>query len=927
MSFASTVLYNNNQDEWQLSDLGYAFIAGGLFGGIVGSVGHLAHPDIGGHKYTTRPDLNGALKLISDENGTEKSILNETPQQRAALNEGLDASRETMTVTPENRPPDILESTKENVQPNSIEVIDQRGNRIKVQEEDITPISEVTEKILSGEYKVVRDQRTKTDVAIRSELNPITEKPRVVSEEVPLNAAEKHIVDTEKFADAADTARRASSGTLAEATDSTALDRTAGESDISFATRLVRAKGIRSLADLLKITEDKSHLQKSPAGKLVQFKRQVESIKNTLSEVLKNESIGAERVAEINALLPKLDEFIAKDINVRLRKAFEDGADGFTKLTPEKQKEMIDFVMEHAGKSDEQIDKILKDAGTRFARNEKQMLARRLKEKKSRAQRRKLIEEILADKSISNESRKILNTLLGTPENLTLQQRRLASGAYRKEKYFLKKASYLTGEFYLDVKGIINQALESIPASKQAAAKNNAELINALVRSALVNLRLPERAGLNRIEISLGNLKAETLGSNKLVTKADGSTVLQLTLNSKTLTKALETGDNSLIAHTILHELGHAYSYFATPKDILRMLTMYSEFLDPDVLEAFVKITKASKGELAVGTDMYTAINPGEVFANHFANQGLVTGLDAAAKLRLSFLEAFTTYVDNIIQGIADIFDFNSTTKLKLKRISKAINEVIENISETKPDAITLIDMVKEERDFVESLRNASFYSTNKKEYQKNIIKLIKDNLPKKITAENDRLLIDLLTEGYIERKDFSINKDFLFDIRLIAPEISSIKTNIQDLYSAIKAIKKQIGINEYLTQTLLDEFDLLLNPEKFFAYQLFRDLPTIEKPDSFDTIRNIIKTAELTSTRVGLERYLRTNNLSTLRSIDDLNAFIKTQGSYISAGLNRYLSTFLFDLNRISENIFRLEQLNAQAKKNLFLDKIVLKY
>ena len=636
MSFASTVLYNNNQDEWQLSDLSYAFIAGGLFGGIVGSVGHLAHPDIGGHKYTTRPDLNGALKLISDENGTEKSILNETPQQRAALNEGLDASRETMTVTPENRPPDILESTKENVQPNSIEVIDQRGNRIKVQEEDITPISEVSEKILSGEYKVVRDPRTKTDVAIRSELNPITEKPKVVSEEVPLNAAEKHIVDTEKFADAADTARRASNGTLAEATDSTALDRTAGESDFNFAVRLVRAKGIRTISDLLKITEDKSHLQKSSAGKLIQFKRQVESIRNTLWDVFMLDMIEAEQLAELNVLLPKLDEFIAKDIDVRLRKAFEDGADGFTKLTPEKQKEMIDFVMEHAGKSDEQIDKILKDAGTKFARNEKQMLARRLKEKKSRAQRRKLIEEILADKSISNESRKILNTLLGTPENLTLQQRRLASGAYRKEKYFLKKASYLTGEFYLDVKGVINQVLDSIPASKQAAAKNNAELINALVRSALVNLRLPERAGLNRIEISLGNLKEGILGSNKLVTKADGSTVLQLTLDSKTLSKALEVGDSSLIAHTILHELGHAYSYFATPKDILRMLTMYSEFLDPDVLEAFVKITEASKGELAVGRDMYTAINPGEVFANHFANQGLVTGLDAASKLKLS---------------------------------------------------------------------------------------------------------------------------------------------------------------------------------------------------------------------------------------------------------------------------------------------------
>lgn len=877
MAFASTVLYNNNQDEFSLSDTFYSFGAGVIFGGVLGSLGHLGHPDIGGNKYTARPDLRtNAIRLINDETGTEKSLLGETPQHRAMINEGVAASREEMTVREENRPPDILEPTKENVQANSIEVIDQRGNRIKVQKEDITPISEVSEKILSGEYKVVRDQRTKTDVAIRSELNPITEKPRIVSEEVPLNAAEKHIVDTEKFADAADTARRASNGTLAEATDSTALDRTAGESDFSFATRLIRAKGVRNLSDLLKITEDKSHLQKSPAGKLVQFKRQIESIKNTLNDLVVLDMIEAERIAEIEALLPKLDEFIAKDIDVRLRKAFEDGADGFTKLTPAKQKEMIDFVMEHAGKSDDQIDKILKDAGTKFARNEKQMLARRLKEKKSKAQRRKLIEEILADNSISNESRKILNTLLGTPENLTLNQRRLASGAYRKEKYFLKKASYLTGEFYLNTKGIINEALNLLPASSRVSAQNNADLISALIRSALVNLRLPERAGLNRIEISLGNLKEGTLGSNKLVTKTDGSTVLQLTIDSKTLSKALEVGDSSLIAHTILHELGHAYSYFATPKDILRMLTMYSEFLDPDVLEAFVKITEASKGELAIGRDMYTAINPGEVFANHFANQGLVTGLDAASKLKLSFLEAFTTYVDNIIQGIADIFDFNSTTKLKLKRISKAINEVIENISETKPNAKTLIDMVKEERNFAESLRNASFYSSDKKTYQTNILRLI--------------------------------NMEYEF---------------------------KEINFPENLTKA--EQEELLLNPENILAIQLVGmdtgiqsglvlkskalvELVMNKRKEKLDKIKDILKIAELTSTRVGLERYLRTNNLSTLRSIDDLNAFIKTQGNYISAGLNRYLSTFLFDLNRISENVFRLEELNSKAKQKSIL-------
>jgi len=228
--------------------------------------------------------------------------------------------------------------------------------------------------------------------------------------------------------------------------------------------------------------------------------------------------------------------------------------------------------------------------------------------------------------------------------------------------------------------------------------------------------------------------------------------------------------------------------------------------------------------------------------------------------------------------------------------------------------------MVKEERDFSIALKKASFYDKDKKKYQKNIIKLIKDNLPKKTTAEDDRLLIDFLTDGYAARKDFGINKDFLFDIRLIAPEISSIKTTSRDLFSALQAIKKEMGMENFYLNSIEDEFDLLLNPEKIFSYQLFRDLPTISKPDSFNTIRNIVKTAELTSTRVALERYLKNNKLETLPTIESALDFIKTQGDYISAGLTRYLNDRVFGLSRINENIQMLETLNSKAKTKSIL-------
>ena len=911
VSFATTGLYNNNQDEDMLSEITSSFIAGAVFGGVLGSLGHLAHPDIGGNKYTARPDLRtNALRLINDANGTEKSLLNETPQQRAALNEGISASREEMTVREENRPPDILEPTKENVQPNSVEVIDQRGNRIRVQEEDITSISEVSEKILSGEYKVVRDQRNKTDVAIRSELNPITEKPKIVSEEVPLNAAEKHVVDSEKFADAADTARRASAGTLAEATDSTALDRTAGESDISFATRLIRGKGIRNLSDLLKITEDKTGKQRTIVGKLVAFRKQTQSIKDTINQILKTETLDADTVTSLKENLTKLDKFVEDDLNIRLSKALDTGTGAFNKLTPEKRSSMIFFIQDHAGKTDDEIKKLINESS--FDSNEKRMLKNRLLEKKPRAQRRKLIDEILADNSISDKSRKILNTLLGTPENLTLTQRKLASGAYRKEKYFFKKASYLTGEFYLDFKGMLNQTLDTLTLGNKTAAKANADLITGLVRSSLVNLRLPERAGLNRIELSIGNLKEGVLGNNKLVTKADGTTVLQIILDGKTLAKALETGDNALIAHTVLHELGHAYSYFATPQDVLKILTMYSEFLDPEVLEAFINITEATRGGLADTVGLYAAINPGEVFANHFANQGLVTGLDSAAKLRLSFLEAFSTYIESIIDGIADVFTFDNTTKLKLKRISKVLNEVIENISQTSNvNTVTLIDFVKQERDFTNSLVKSSLYTPNKKQYQKNIIDEIKKiistiepNAANKFNSEILNWLNGIEVYGKISIKMLEPLIDLDFNNQLKIP---------------LKALTEKYGTIIKFPENMsnLAKLEMLLNPENTLAVQLQHELNFVTQ---YDAIKNIVKTAELTSTRIGLERYLITNKLDALPSIQALNDFAKTEGKYISSSLNRYLSTFIFGLENINENIIRLEELNSKAKNKSIL-------
>jgi hypothetical protein len=909
IAWANTALLTDATDEVSKTELAISGALGGLFGGIVGSIAA-----IGNKNYT----LEKTSYL--DQEGNQASMIGATPDQTAPITAGLEAAVESNTVNPAATVKDPLEPTGENIKDDGVVISEISGRKTKLREDDIFQVNEIEpEKVMSGEYKLVKDSRTGNDILVRQDAIDAAQpkvKTEIIPEEPKLTELEKTTIEAEKFGDASDISTKAKMDDgLVKASENSALNRLKGEGDSNYLSRLINGDEIKSSSDILRAVSEPTIKPKTTMGRLVDFRRRLLAAKNLLKETKHNKGDDW-----TNARISELDNLEKGELAIAINKAMNAGDNNFTKLPANIKEKMTNFVIEHAGKSDDEIDRLIKETKDMFNKSQKDMLKRRLKTPVTRAQRRKLIEEVLSDNSISEQSRKILNTLLGTPENLSLNQRRLASRAYRKEKYFLNKASYLTSEFYLDFRNVINEALDEISIRNKDGAKNNSDLILSLVRGALINLRLPERAGTSRITIKLDNLKENVLGSNKLTFDKNGVGLLEITLDKNTLVKALETGDKALIAHTVLHELGHAYSYFATPTEIIRMMTMYSEFLDLDVLEAFVNITESTRGSLADSVGVYAAINPGEVFANHFANQGLVTSLDAAAKLKLSFLEAFTTYVEDIINGIADVFTFNDTTKLKLKRISKVLNEVIENISTTKPDATTLIDMVKEERDFSIALKKASFYDKDKKKYQKNIIKLIKDNLPKKITGEDGRLLIDFLTDGYAERKDFSIDKDFLFDIRLIAPEISSIKTTSRDLFSALQAIKKEMGMENFYLNSIEDEFDLLLNPEKIFSYQLFRDLPTISKPDSFNTIRNIVKTAELTSTRVALERYLKNNKLETLPTIESALNFIKTQGDYISAGLTRYLNDRVFGLSRINENIQMLETLNSKAKTKSIL-------
>ena len=888
IAWANTALLTDNTEEVNISELASAAGLGAAFGGILGSPLLFA-----GKPHTL--DASGALV---DSEGNNRSMVGLTPDQALPIREGLEAAIESNTVNPTDRPIDALSPTNENVKDDGVTIIDSSGKKTKIREDDIFEVFEVDrEKVLTGEYKLVRDTRTNTDVLVRNDAIIAAqpkETPTITAEEPKLTKVESTTIDSEKFADAADISTKAKKEDgLVKASESTAFNRIAGESDESYAVRAINAGEVNTPSDFIRIISGPPTAAKTTLGKLVEFRRTLENAKALLGKITHNR--GDEWTKSTIESIQRLEQ---GELQKAIEKAMNAGDNAFTRLPETRKQAMVNFVLQHAGKSDDEIDRLIKESKNLFNKNEKNMLSRRLKTKKTAAERRKLIDEILSDKSISEQSRKILNVLIGTPENLTLLQRKAASKAFRKEKYFNEKATYLTSKFYLDVKSVITEAFNKLTPSQRNIAKSDYDLVLSLMRGALVNLKLPERAGLTRINLKLDNLGKNTFGSNKLEINPDGSSSLTITLDTNKLIKALVEGDNTLITHTILHELGHAYSYFATPRDILRMMVMYTEFLDPDVLNAFVDLTdtiRTRSGETNVG--VYGAINPGEVFANHFANQGLVTGLDVAAKLRLSFLQAFTKYVSEVIEGIADAVKFTKTTQLKLKRIGKTINEIIENISDQLPNATTLIDFVKTEREFATNLVKMSFFDPDKATYLNKLENTMNEMLAKRNVAgetlENEGVLSIILDE--------IIKKEVPHLFKIYEPSDFSLLWN-------------QLSGKEKL--------DLLQNPNKILGYQL----NLTSKLKIKDQIFNILNMAERTSTKVALERFINTKDNERLRPFYENEEVIKDQGRYISPSLNRYLSSQLFIKAQANENLNFLNQLEGLAKSKSILRQNVFK-
>jgi hypothetical protein len=912
IAWANTTLLTDNTEQINISELATAAGLGAAFGGILGSPLLFA-----GKSHTL--DASGALV---DSEGNNRSMVGLTPDQSIPIREGLEAAIEANTVNQADKPTDVLEKTNENVKDDGVTIVDTSGKKTTVREDDIFEVFEVDrEKVLSGEYKLVRNTRTNTDVLVREDAIVAAqpkETPTVTAEEPKLTKIESTTIDSEKFADAADISTKAKrEDGLVKASESTAFNRVEGESDESYAVRAINAGEVNTPSDFLRIISGPPTAARTTLGKLVEFRRTLENAKALLGKITHNR--GDEWTKSTIESIQRLEQ---GELQKAIEKAMNAGDNAFTRLPETRKQAMVNFVLQHAGKSDDEIDRLIKESKDLFNRNEKSMLGRRLKTKKTKAERRKLIDEILSDKSISEQSRKILNVLIGTPENLTLLQRKAASKAFRKEKYFNQKATYLTGEFYLDVKSVITEAFNKLTPSQRNIAKSDYDLVLSLMRGALVNLKLPERAGLTKINLKLDNLGKNTFGSNKLEINPDGSSSLTITLDTNKLIKALVEGDNTLITHTILHELGHAYSYFATPRDILRMMVMYTEFLDPAVLSAFVDLTDQirSRGiDNQVG--LYGAINPGEVFANYFANRGIATSLDVMARLKLSFLEAFTSYVSEVIEGIFQSFTFNKTTQRKLKNISKVFDNIIKDISESySVDILTmnLIDMTKVERTFTKALVNMSFYNKNRTTYLSNLENLINTGfLEKRQGTRTKRVFIGGIDTVVIDKDGYSEVIDEI--LKNENPDLFN-NQDFTDFWASLD------GLEKYTILKNPNEMLKIQLSSKYFSDQsfpiLFNALLSSNLEQAKQKIYDIVQLAELTSTRIAFERFLNNRSKKAFTSNAELQKAIEEQGSYISANLNRYLSSKLFIETQGFDNWTLLTKLLEHSKSKEILRK-----
>ena len=690
IAFASAAMWNSEQDQYHISEFGFAALMGAGFGSIL--------------------ELNNAAAVRADEFKTlfkQKKILDAykttslvgvIPQHGASIAQGLDAANTVVTAARAEQPVDVLTQTGEQVKDNRVTVTDASGKVHQVTEDNLVSIADLsTEDSLNGSHRKVTNSRTNEQVYV-SEKDLLTATPEttpiVRSEEPPLTEGEKHLTETAHVTDTASVVSGANKADgLARTAEDGYMSRADGESDLDYAQRSINGGVINTFEDLARLVpQPKSTGNK--LARLVEYKRAFAAMRQLLADVKTNKP--PEWTAN---LLNQINLAELSGIDTQIANIVQGGTKKFKQLTPAQKKLVFEFIKEHSGKSSEEIEALL-FTDNALSAYEKNLLRNRLstpvdsKIIKAEAQKKLDIRPTKDSLEFKNFTQSIdyLQLFIGEDNTMTAGERSKSLQAFRDEEWFVKNGNKTIVDLYQSIAEAFKKHISTPVRDPGIAKKNigeqnkNLNQFNSILRASLINLSLTD--------LKVSGKKLEFLIKNEEDRDANGSAnydsatkTLSININPNLLEKALRGGSLIALNQVVLHELGHIVAFLATPLQMLRIVQSYNELRNPVLL----KFMNELHGAIYEKTDYYTnygVVNPSEYFANYFAYAQSGYGLSALLNEDRGSIvgRSLISYISDIVSGIV-----KSVTSLKEKneftlvqQQNRDLNRIIKDIGNNR---------------------------------------------------------------------------------------------------------------------------------------------------------------------------------------------------------------------------------------------------
>lgn len=676
IAFASAAMWNSEQDQYHISEFGFAALMGAGFGSIL--------------------ELNNAAAARADEFKTlfkQKKILDAykttslvgvIPQHGASIAQGLDAANTVVTAARAEQPVDILTQTGEQVKDNRVTVTDAGGKVHQVTEDNLVSIADLsTEDSLNGSHRKVTDSRTNEQVYV-SEKDLLTATPEttpiVRSEEPPLTEGEKHLIETAHVTDTASVVSGANKADgLARTAEDSHMSRASGESDLDYAQRSINGGAVNTMEDLARLVpQPKSTGNK--LSRLVEYKRAFAAMRQLLADVKTNKS--PEWTAN---LLNQINLAEQSGVDTQIANIVQGGTKKFKQLTPAQKKLVFEFIKEHSGKSGEEIEALL-FTDTALSAYEKNLLRNRLVDQvdskvvKQNVQKQAKVNKLMGSSANWMSSLDYIQLFIGDRTELSAGDRLKALKAFQNQAWFLDNANQTLVTLYNDVMAAFYK-VDSSDNYAEAIRTFGSLLRASLMPLNLVDLKVSGRKLTHKVIDDRG-----AAGGTAFWNKETNS--LEITMNKDVIVNAFINGDIKSALHVLLHELGHVYGFLATPQQMLRIVQSYTELRNPMVLKFLADMnSKQQQIGSELYNNIYSVVNPAEYFANYFSYSQTSFGISALLADSESNISgnAFVAYIQDVLTGITtSIKQLTLPNAILIQKYNKELNRVIKDIGNNK---------------------------------------------------------------------------------------------------------------------------------------------------------------------------------------------------------------------------------------------------